>query len=187
MSGSTANNLLMELVCGARQRVAIAFVVRSATFFDIFFQAVVQVFVIAAFGNLGLIVELDIVHEEAGEALRLAMNFAVCPGGRFCCGNCGWPSPGGCGGHGGGRRGFGSMLRFSSVDRSVGGKGIVSRGRRRKMRSFGLGGLLFVGLLALRNYFGPGTGGAGPYVERSVVEGAAGGSRARLDPGRDVV
>src|SRR5581483_5291804 len=76
-----ANQFLIEIVCARRGGIAISFLVRRAAFFNIFFQAIVQVVVLAALSNLRLVIELNFVHQQASKALCFAMQVGIFSGG----------------------------------------------------------------------------------------------------------
>ncbi len=65
----------------------------------------------------------------------------------------------------------------------MGGERIVGCGRGWR----GFRSSLFLGLLALGNYFEPGAGGADQNVERGGVEGSAASAGVSIDEGRDFV
>ena len=67
----------LKVIGGSGNCVPVTFLVRGAAFFDRFFQTVVEVFVLSAFRDLGLIVEFDLIDQQAGKTLGLAVNFLI--------------------------------------------------------------------------------------------------------------
>ena len=68
---------MLKVIAGSCNRVPVTLLVHGAAFLDRFFQTVVEVFVLAAFGDLGLIIEFDLVDQQAGKALGLAVDFLI--------------------------------------------------------------------------------------------------------------
>src|SRR5271165_2677128 len=64
-----AHDFLLKVVATGRGRTAVALLKRGAALFNVFFQAIVEVLVAAALGHLRLVVELDLIHQQAGKAL----------------------------------------------------------------------------------------------------------------------
>ena len=72
-----ANHLLAEVVGAGGHAVSVALLESSTALFDVFLEPVVQIFVLAPFGDLCLIVQLDLIHQQPGKALRLAMDVGI--------------------------------------------------------------------------------------------------------------
>src|SRR5260370_12021699 len=98
----TSYYFMLKVIAGSGNRVPVTFLVRGTAFLDRLFQAVVEILVLPAFGNLRLIIEFDLVDQEAGKTLCLAMNFLILGRGR--------------GRHGGVRQRFGSGLSLGMTD-----------------------------------------------------------------------
>src|SRR5438105_8182317 len=72
------HHFLIEVVAAGGRSVAITLIVTGAALFDVFLEAIIQVAMLAAFADLGLVVELDLIHQQFVEALSLFMDFVVC-------------------------------------------------------------------------------------------------------------
>src|SRR4051794_37834980 len=70
-----ADDLLGKVVPAGGRRLAVALVVGGPALVDVFTQALVDILVLASLTDLGLVVELDLVHQELGEAARLLVDF----------------------------------------------------------------------------------------------------------------
>src|SRR5208283_5954265 len=57
----TSYYFMLKVIAGSCNRVPVTFLVRRTTLLDRFFQTAVEIFVLAAFGDLCLIVEFDLV------------------------------------------------------------------------------------------------------------------------------
>jgi hypothetical protein len=57
----TSYYLILKVIAGSGNRVAVTLLVRGPAFFDRFFQTVVEIFVLPPFRDLGLIIEFDLV------------------------------------------------------------------------------------------------------------------------------
>src|SRR5258708_36950182 len=68
---------MLKVIAGSRNRVPVTFLVRAAAFFDCHFQAIVEVFVLSAFGDLRLIVEFDFIHQQARKTLGFAVHILI--------------------------------------------------------------------------------------------------------------
>src|SRR5271163_4709841 len=68
---------MLKVVGGSGNGVPVTFLVRGPALLDRFFKTVVEIFVLSAFRDLGLVVEFDLVDQEAGETLRLAVNVLI--------------------------------------------------------------------------------------------------------------
>ena len=75
--GQAAYDFLREVIAARRNGVAVALLERGAALIDVFFQAVVEIFIAAAFVDLRLVVQLDLIDQQASEALRLAVSVGV--------------------------------------------------------------------------------------------------------------
>ena len=75
--GQAADEFGAEVIGAGRYGVAVALVVGRPALIDIFFEAIVQIFMLAAFRNFGLVVKLDLIHQQPGETLRLAMKVGI--------------------------------------------------------------------------------------------------------------
>src|SRR5208282_4041708 len=75
--GQAAQQLVLKIISGGGHGGAVALLKRASALVYVFLETVVQILVAAALGDLGLIVELDFVDQQAGEALRLAVNVGV--------------------------------------------------------------------------------------------------------------
>lgn len=73
----TSYYLILKVIAGSGNRVAVTFLVRGPAFFDRFFQTVVEIFVLSSFRDLGLIIEFDLVDKQAGKALGFAVNVLI--------------------------------------------------------------------------------------------------------------
>jgi len=67
----TSYQFMLKVIAGGRNRVSVTFLVRAAAFFNRFLQTIINVFVLPAFRDLRLIVELDLIHQQTSEALGL--------------------------------------------------------------------------------------------------------------------
>src|SRR5258708_24422429 len=85
---------MMKVIGGDCNRTPVTLLVRDATLVDRIFKTIIEIFILAPFRYLGLVVELDLVDQEAGKTLRFAMNVLILGGnprrrGRFGrCSNC---------------------------------------------------------------------------------------------------
>src|SRR6202158_6452950 len=70
----TSYDLILKVIARCCNRFPVAFLVRRTTFLDRFFQAVVEIFVFPAFRYLCLIIEFDLVDQQASKTLGLAVN-----------------------------------------------------------------------------------------------------------------
>src|SRR4051812_9765392 len=72
-----ADDFLLKIVTAGGHGVAVSLLERAAALLDIFLQPIVKILVPSSLRNLGLVVELDFVHKQAGEALCLAVGVCV--------------------------------------------------------------------------------------------------------------
>src|ERR1035438_1998632 len=70
----TSYYFTLKVIGGSRNRGPVTFLVRRPALVDRFFQAVVEILVFSAFRNLRLVVEFDLVDQQTGKTLRLAVN-----------------------------------------------------------------------------------------------------------------
>src|SRR5271169_5076859 len=90
----TSYYLILKVIAGSGYRVAVTFLVRGPAFFDRLFQTIIEIFILPAFRNLGLIIEFNLVDQEAGKALGFAVNVLILGrhggsrGFRGCIGRC---------------------------------------------------------------------------------------------------
>ena len=68
---------MLKVIAGSCNRVPVTFLVRRAALLDRFFQTVVEILVFPAFRDLGLIIEFDLVDQQAGKTLGLAVNVLI--------------------------------------------------------------------------------------------------------------
>src|SRR6266581_6537417 len=68
-----AHDFLLKIVSTGCGGVAVALLERGATLFNIFFQPIVKILVAATFRNLRLVIELDLIDQQAGKTLCLAV------------------------------------------------------------------------------------------------------------------
>lgn len=73
----TSYYFMLKVVGGSGRCVPVTLLVRRAALLDGLFQTVVEIFLFAALGNFGLIVEFDLVDQQARKALGLAMHFLI--------------------------------------------------------------------------------------------------------------
>src|SRR6185369_7862576 len=73
----TADDFVRKVVSTSGRRASVAPVESGPAFFDVILQPVVDIVVLAAFGNFSLVVEFDFIHQKLGEALRLAMHVLI--------------------------------------------------------------------------------------------------------------
>ena len=73
----TSYYFMLKVIGGSCNRVPVTFLVRRPAFFDRFFQTVVEVLVFSALRDLGLIVEFDLIDQQAGKTLGLAVDFLI--------------------------------------------------------------------------------------------------------------
>src|SRR4029077_8579854 len=66
--GQTADQLGLKIIRRGSHRASVPLPVCGTALFDVFLQAIIEILVAAAFGHLGLVVELDLVHQKAREA-----------------------------------------------------------------------------------------------------------------------
>jgi len=52
---------MLKVIAGSRNRIAVTLMVRAAAFFDRLFQPIIEVFVLAAFGNFRLVIKFDLI------------------------------------------------------------------------------------------------------------------------------
>jgi len=71
--GQTAQQFVLKVIRAGGYGTSVALLKRAATLVDVFLQTIIQVFVTPPFSNLGLIVELDFIDQQAREPLRLAV------------------------------------------------------------------------------------------------------------------
>src|SRR5690242_16325804 len=99
------DNLLVEIAGGSCHAAAVTFFVSSAALLDIFLETVVEVPIFLAFLHLGLVVELNFIHQQLGKAAGLAEESFVIRARRRLHGNGhASGSGGGCSRHGHRRR-----------------------------------------------------------------------------------
>src|SRR5258708_25044285 len=72
-----AQNFLLKIVCAGCRRVAVSLLVCRAAFLNVVLHSIVKIFVLASFGDLGLVVQFDFIDQQAGETLRLAMDVGI--------------------------------------------------------------------------------------------------------------
>src|SRR5258708_28403720 len=73
----TSYYFMLKVIGGSGNRVAVTFLVRGTAFLDGFFQTIIEILVFPAFRDLGLIVEFDLIDEQTGKALGLAVNLLI--------------------------------------------------------------------------------------------------------------
>src|SRR5467141_4753320 len=73
----TSYYFILKVIAGSCNRLPVTFLVRRTAFLDRFFQTVVQIFVFPPFRDLGLIIEFDLVDQQASETQGLAVNVLI--------------------------------------------------------------------------------------------------------------
>src|SRR5271157_4461983 len=73
----TSYYFMLKVIGGSCNGVPVTFLVRPTAFLDRFFQSVVEILILPAFRSLGLSIEFDLVDQQAGKTLGLAMNFLI--------------------------------------------------------------------------------------------------------------
>ena len=68
---------MLEVIAGSSNGVAVTLLVRPTALLDRFFQTVVEILIFPAFSDLGLIIEFDLVDQQAGKTLGLAVNVLI--------------------------------------------------------------------------------------------------------------
>src|SRR5689334_304341 len=72
-----ANQFLAKVVGAGGCGIAVPLLESAAALLDVFLQPVVEIFVLAAFGDFYLIVQLDFIDQQPGEALCLAVDVGI--------------------------------------------------------------------------------------------------------------
>src|SRR5208283_2767219 len=75
--GQAAHQFVLKVISARSDGATVAFLERPPALVDVFLQTVVQILVAPSFSHFRLVVELDLVNQQAGEALRLAMDIGV--------------------------------------------------------------------------------------------------------------
>src|SRR5574341_951210 len=75
-----ADHFLIEVVAAGGGSLAVTLLVSGAALLDVFPQAVVEVALLPALVHFGLVVELDLIHQQLGEALGFLVDFLVLGG-----------------------------------------------------------------------------------------------------------
>ncbi len=75
--GKATNNFFLKIIATCCCGCSVTLLKRRTALVDVFLQAIVQVFIAAAFCDFRLIVELDFIHQQAGKALRLAVRVGI--------------------------------------------------------------------------------------------------------------
>src|SRR5258706_11975143 len=99
--GKYPHQLTIKVTSVSGGSCAIALLIGGAALFNVLAENSKEVLVLFSFGNLRLVVKLDLIHQQFGEALGLLMNFlifrresvrrAIGTGGRsWCSGDGGW-------------------------------------------------------------------------------------------------
>jgi hypothetical protein len=78
----TSYYFMLKVIAGSGNGVAVTLLVRAPAFLDRLFQTVVEILVFPAFRDLGLIIEFDLVDQQAGKTLGLAVNALILGRGR---------------------------------------------------------------------------------------------------------
>ena len=73
----TSYYFILKVIPGGCNSAAVTLLVRAAALINHFFQTIVKVLVLAAFGDLCLIIKLDFIDQKAGKSLSLAMNVLI--------------------------------------------------------------------------------------------------------------
>ena len=80
----TSYYFMVKVVAGSGNGAPVTFLVRPTAFLDHFFESVVEIFALSALGDLCLIVEFDLVDQQAGKALGFAVNVLIGRGDGRC-------------------------------------------------------------------------------------------------------
>src|SRR5260370_17023078 len=73
----TSYYFMLKVIAGSCNGVPVTLLVRATAFLDRFFQTVVEIFVFPAFRDLCLIIEFDLVDQQASKTLGLAVNVLI--------------------------------------------------------------------------------------------------------------
>src|SRR5580658_6629246 len=68
---------MLKIVSARGNCAAVTLLEGAMALINIFLQAVVKILITTSLRDLRLIVELDLIHQQPGESLRLAMNVCI--------------------------------------------------------------------------------------------------------------
>ena len=75
--GKTAYQFMLKVIARSCNCIPVTFLVRAAALLDRFLEPIIKIFVLAAFGNLSLIIELHFVDKQARKTLGFLVSFLI--------------------------------------------------------------------------------------------------------------
>ena len=68
---------MLKVIARSCNRVPVTVLVRGTAFLDLILQAFAQIFALPPLGNLGLIIKLYLIDQQAGKAARLFVDLLI--------------------------------------------------------------------------------------------------------------